>query len=143
MLKAIDEASSIEEYRSLIERAGVTWAIEGSAAKSRLCNLTKDERGKSLYRIKEVLKAGIPWMQTITLTADVDSDEKLSASKEIMKAMFEDANRKRQGDFPAKYGYVPNNWPLSSYMDAHSLLTCPNVYSGNLEDPDEITREFL
>ena len=121
MLKAIDETKSAKEYAKLIERVGVTWAIEGSAAKSRLEILTTDEVGKDLYRIKELLKDGIPWMQTITLTSEVESEEKLNEAKKVMVRMFENAKLDRRGDYPAKYGYVPNNWPLSSYMDAHSV----------------------
>ena len=89
MLKAIDETKSAKEYAKLIERVGVTWAIEGSAAKSRLEILTTDEVGKDLYRIKELLKDGIPWMQTITLTSEVESEEKLNEAKKVMVRMFE------------------------------------------------------
>ena len=70
-----------------------------------------------LFMVKTLQRGGVPWMQVIGLTNAVSSEEELEAAKEAVTDVLVKTQKKRMdGLVTANYGFVPDEWPLSTYV---------------------------
>ena len=115
MLEAISACTSLAALESLLERACITWSVEGSSISKRIAKTMA--AAPDLFMVKTLQRGGVPWMQVIGLTNAVSSEEELEAAKEAVTDVLVKTQKKRMdGLVTANYGFVPDEWPLSTYV---------------------------